>query len=214
MARNLKGTTHWVATSLAAAKTVTGVTNATSAVCTSAAHGYAVGDVVVLYSGWSRLYKRAFRISAQETNTFTLETADTTNTTLFPAGTGTGTVAKVTGWTQVPKVLESNPTGGEAKSTDYEFMEDENTYTLNNGFNAVKRSIAIDADTMGTAGYTLLRSLTDVQTDTVLKVQAKTGAFTLLPCTVAMNEEETIVGNIAAVRIDVNGSNRSTRYAS
>lgn len=214
MARNMKGTTHWVASALAAAKNITVITNATSAVCTSAAHGYTAGDFVVIYSGWSRLYKRAFRISAADTNTFTLESADTTNTTLFPAGSGIGTVAKVTGWTQIPKVIESNPTGGEAKSTDYEFVEDENTYTLNNGFNPVKRSIAIDADTMGTAGYTLLRSLTDVQTDTVLKVQAKTGAFTLLPCTVSMNEEETIVGNIAAVRIDVNGSNRSTRYAS
>jgi acrylyl-CoA reductase (NADPH) len=41
---------------------------------------------------------------------------------------------------------------------------------------------------IGTAGYNALKSLTDVQTDTVLRVNTRSGQINLVPCTVALNE--------------------------
>ena len=56
------GSTFFVASTIASAKTVSSVTNATEAVATSTAHGYSNGDIVIMFSGWGRVNKRAFRI--------------------------------------------------------------------------------------------------------------------------------------------------------
>ena len=44
------GSTFFVASTIAAAKTVSSVTNATEAVVTSTAHGYSNGDIVIMFS--------------------------------------------------------------------------------------------------------------------------------------------------------------------
>lgn len=51
MARTPNGTVHSVATVLAAAKTISAITNAAEASCSSVAHGYSVGDILLIYSG-------------------------------------------------------------------------------------------------------------------------------------------------------------------
>jgi len=215
MARVPTGSTNWIATTIAAAKTTTIVTNAAEAVVTSAAHGYSNGDVVIVGSGWGRLHNRAFRIKSITTDTFVLEGADTANTTLFSPGTGIGNVRKVTAFTQITTVMAPSSSGGEPKTVSYKFQEDENEYTLNDGFSPVQRSINLDADSIGTAGYTALKTFTDSGADTVWRTNAKSGAVSYLVATVALNEEEIISeGQIVQVKCAVSGRSRSTRYAS
>jgi len=215
MARVPTGSTNWIATTIAAAKTTTIVTNASEAVVTSAAHGYSNGDVVIVGSGWGRLHNRAFRIKSITTDTFVLEGADTANTTLFSPGTGIGNVRKVTAFTQITTVMAPSSSGGEPKTVSYKFQEDENEYTLNDGFSPVQRSINLDADSIGTAGYTALKTFTDSGADTVWRTNAKSGAVSYLVATVALNEEEIISeGQIVQVKCAVSGRSRSTRYAS
>lgn len=215
MARVPTGSTNWIATTIAAAKTTTIVTNAAEAVVTSAAHGYSNGDVVIVGSGWGRLHNRAFRIKSITTDTFVLEGADTANTTLFSPGTGIGNVRKVTAFTQITTVMAPSSSGGEPKTVFYKFQEDENEYTLNDGFSPVQRSINLDADSIGTAGYTALKTFTDSGADTVWRTNAKSGAVSYLVATVALNEEEIISeGQIVQVKCAVSGRSRSTRYAS
>lgn len=215
MARTPSGTTLWVASSIAASKATTIVTNAAEAVVTSVAHGYTNGDIVEIQSGWGRLHKRAFRIKGVTADTFTLEGADTTSTTFFPAGTGVGSVRKVSAWTQITTVMNPQSSGGEPKQVNYKFLESDVEYTINDGFTPITRSFNIDADSIGSPGYTALKTLTDVQTDTIMRNIAKSGAITLLPCTVALNEEEVMQeGQVTMLRVSVSGNNRSTRYAS
>jgi len=215
MARVPTGSTNWIATTIAAAKTTTIVTNAAEAVVTSAAHGYSNGDVVIVGSGWGRLHNRAFRIKSITTDTFVLEGADTANTTLFSPGTGIGNVRKVTAFTQITTVMAPSSSGGEPKTVSYKFQEDENEYTLNDGFSPVQRSINLDADSIGTAGYTALKTFTDSGADTIIRTNAKSGAVSYLVATVALNEEEIISeGQIVQVKCAVSGRSRSTRYAS
>lgn len=215
MARVPTGSTNWIATTIAAAKTTTIVTNAAEAVVTSAAHGYSNGDVVIVGSGWGRLHNRAFRIKSITTDTFVLEGADTANTTLFSPGTGIGNVRKVTAFTQITTVMAPSSSGGEPKTVSYKFQEDENEYTLNDGFSPVQRSINLDADSIGTAGYTALKTFTDSGADTVWRTNAKSGAVSYLVATVSLNEEEIITdGQIVQVKCAISGRSRSTRYAS
>jgi len=66
----------------------------------------------------------------------------------------------------------------------------------------------------GTAGYTALKSLTDVQTDTCLKIVLRSGSLIFVPCTVALNEAVSLNdGSINKVKASFNGNNRLTRYS-
>jgi len=209
------GSTFFVASTIAAAKTVSSVTNATEAVATSTAHGYSNGDIVIMFSGWGRLNKRAFRIKSVTTDTFVLEGCDTSSTTFFPAGSGIGTVQKISTWTQVTTVMNPKTNGGDPKKVTYKFIESDVEYSINDGFAATDYEIELDADSIGGAGYTALKSLTDLQTDTVLRIITKSGSFNLIPCTVALNESVQMQeGQINRVKAVFNGNNRAVRYAS
>ncbi len=214
MARTPSGTISSVATAFGAPVTVSTVTNATEAVVTATAHGFANGDIVEMTSGWARLQKRAFRIKAVSSNNFTLEQADTTNASLFPPGSGAGSVRKVNTWVQLANTINPSSSGGEAKKVTYKFIESDIEYSINDGFSAVDRTFDMDADAITTPGYQALRTLTDVQTDTIMRKVAKSGAVSLLPCTINLNEEEIEQdGQIVTVRVSVSGNARSTRYA-
>lgn len=215
MAQVPTGTTFHVASTIASAKTTTVVTNAAEAVVTSAAHGYTNGDIVIVTSAWGRLHKRSFRIKSVTTDTFVLEGCDTTNTSFFPAGNGTGTVQKISTFTQITGVMNPNSSGGDPKPVEYKFVESDVSYSINDGFTATNYTMEIDADQIGSAGYTALKTLTDVQTDTVMKMVTRSGSLILVPCTVALNEAVKLQdGQINRVSCAFNGNNRLTRYAS
>jgi len=215
MAQVPTGSTFYVASTIAADKTVTVVTNATEAVVTSTAHGYTNGDVVIMISGWGRLNKRAFRIKSVTTDTFALEGADTSNTTFFPVGTGIGTVRKASAFTQISTVMNPSSSGGEPKKVTYKFIESDVEYSINDGFSATDYTLEMDADAIGSAGYTALKTLTDVQTDTILKIVTRSGSILLVPCTVALNESVRMQdGQINRVTVSFSGNNRAVRYAS
>lgn len=101
-------------------KTMSAVTNAVEAVATlEASHGVIVGDIIEVTSGWSRLDKRVVRAKTVATNDVTLELIDTSSTTLYPAGEGTGTVREVLTWTSITQLLpEFNVTGGGFEQDD------------------------------------------------------------------------------------------------
>lgn len=215
MARTPSGTIRSVATAFAAAKTISAITNATEAVVTSTAHGCSVGEFVEITSGWARLQKRAFRVkTVPDANSLVLEQADTSNTTLYPPGSGIGSLRKVNTWVQLTSTMNHSSSGGEARKVTYKFSESDVEYSINDGFSAVDRTFDMDADAITTPGYLALRTLTDVQTDTIMRSVAKSGATSLLPCTINLNEEEVEQdGQIVVCRVAVSGNARSTRYA-
>lgn len=215
MAQVPTGTTFAIASTYGSSIPTTAVTNATEAVVTATAHGFSNGDFVEMTSGWGRLNLRTFRVKSVAANTFVLEGGDTTSTTYFPAGTGTGSVRKVTAFTTISQVLSMSSSGGDPKTVNYKYMDSDVDYSINDGFNAVVQSLELDADSIGAAGYTALKSLTDVQTNTVLRTTMRSGSIILQPCTVALNETPVMAdGQINRVRVSFNGNNRVTRYAS
>ena len=214
MARTPTGTIHSVATVLASAKTITGITNAAEAVVTSTAHGYSNGDIVVVFSAWGRLNFRAFRIKSITTDAFTLEGANTTNTEFYSVGAGAGTVQKVSTWVDLDRTMNHSSSGGEAKTVNVKFIESDVEIVLNDGFSAVQRTFEMDADMIGTPAYTALKTLSETDAVTVVRRRAKTGAISLIPAKVAFNEEETLTeGQAVMVRGTINAQNISTRYA-
>lgn len=213
MATLPSGTILAVATAFAAAKTVSGISNAAEAVVSCTAHGYSVGDIVQLYSGWGRLNRRAVRVKSVTTDNFVAEAIDTTNTEFFPAGSGGGTVRKVTTFTQISKYLNPQSSGGEPKRVTVRFMDEDTDTSLNDGFTAVQESFDIDADQFGGAAYAALRSLSEVQTDTILKKTLKSGVNIYTPCKVSLNENPKMTdGQIMTNAVSIDGNGRITRY--
>ena len=215
MAQVPTGSTFFIASAFAASKTTTIVTNASEAVVTSAGHGYSNGDIVEMTSGWGRLNRRDFRIKSVATDTFVLEGADTSSTTFYPVGTGVGSVRKISTFTQITTTMNPQSTGGDPKTVTYKFIESDVEYSINDGFTATSYTLELDADSIGSAGYTALKALTEVQTDTSLKIVTRNGALIFQPCTVALNEAIRMQdGQINRVNVSFNGNNRLTRYAS
>lgn len=215
MARTPTGTITSVATVLAPAKTITGVSNAAEAVVSSTAHGYSIGDIVMVFSAWGRLNARAFRVKSVTADTFVLEGADTTNTDFYSPGGGAGTVQKVTTWVDLDKTLNHSSSGGDAKTVNVKFIESDVEVVLNDGFTAVQRTFEMDADMIGTPSYTALKTLSATDAFTVVRRRAKSQAISLIPAKIAFNEEETLTeGQVVTVRGTVNAQNISTRYAS
>lgn len=215
MAQVPTGSTFFIASAFAAPRATAAVTNATEAVVTSAGHGYSNGDVLEVTSGWGRLNLRAVRIKGVTTDTFILEGVDTSNTNFFPAGTGVGSVRKATAFTQVTQVLSASSSGGDPKTVSFKYIESDVEFSLNDGFTATSQSLDLDADSIGSAGYAALKSLTDTQTNTILRTLTRSGSVMLQPCTVALNESVKLQdGQVNRVTCAFNGNSKLTRYAS
>ena len=168
------GATVHIATALEAAKKVTAATNAAEAVLTSTAHGLATGDFVLLKSGWGKLNERVFQVSGVATDTFKLVGIDTTNTDNFPAGSGGGTVQKITGWTNISQIIEFSTSGGEQQYVDFGFLEDDYEQQIPSTQSAMSISIKI-ADDPSLDGYKAAVKASDAGTQTPLKIVLKGG---------------------------------------
>ena len=206
-----------VAVALSTKKTISAISNAAEAICTSAAHGLAVGEIVIVFSGWGRLNGRTYRVKAvPSADTFTLEgrNANTSNTNLFSAGGGAGSFVKAITWVDVVQILTNNTSGGDAKKVTYRYLESENEQEINDGFSPVSRSLEIDADAIETPGYDALVELSATGADTIQRITMKSGAVSYLACTVAFNEEVLMQdGQVNRCKADFSGKSKSTRYS-
>lgn len=216
MANVPTGSLIFIASALAAAKAVTAVSNAAEAVCTSAAHGYQPGDLLLINSGWSRADARVFRVkSINAPDGFTLEGLDTTSLVQFPVGQGIGKARKIAEQTRIPSIISMSNSGGEPKNVNYRFMDADQEFSINDGFSAVVWTVELDADILGTVGYTALQALTDSQAESALIVVTRSGARLLQPCKVALNDSVKFQdGQINKISCTFNGSAKLTRYAS
>lgn len=133
---------------------------------------------------------------------------------MYTPGGGAGSCRKVSTWVDLDRTLNHSSSGGESKTVPVKFLESDVEIILNDGVTAVQRSFEMDADMIGTPAYTACKSLSDNDTDTVVRRRSKSGAVSLLPAKVSFNEEESSnEGQVVTVKGSFNGQNKSTRYA-
>lgn len=105
--------------------TITTITNANPAVATlSVSHGVIVGDFIeISTSPWDLATGRFFRVSALSTNDVTLEGFNTSDTTKYPAWSGSGTGREVATWTTLSQITpEFGVSGGDQNFADTTFV--------------------------------------------------------------------------------------------
>lgn len=141
-----EGSSQQFSNTLAAAKTITAVTNANPAVATCTAHGYTTGDEIMLSSGWEDATDSVYMIESVDSNSFKILGLDSTNTSFFPAGSGGGSAQKLSAWTAIPQVLTISASGGDARFTDVNPLAKRNGIRIPTGFNATSITLSLGFD--------------------------------------------------------------------
>ena len=110
--KTIVGSKMFLGSTLATAKTLVGLSNADPTVATVTSHGYADNDEILHFSGWEEFNGSIFRVDSLTTDTYGLTGYASTDTDFYPAGTGGGTVQKITAWTEITQVLGVQKQGG------------------------------------------------------------------------------------------------------
>ena len=192
---------------------VTIATNANPPVLTSTAHGLANDDIIEANLGWQKLAGRVFRVSGVTANTFNITGEDTTNVLDYPAGTGVGTVRKVTAFTQITQVTDLSTTGGEPNYATYEFLENDYESQIPTGSSAQSIELTI-GDDPSLAGYIALKGASNTRSVRALRAVYPGGGTTYYNGYAFLNETPTLSkGNINVVNASFSLLNKPVRYA-
>lgn len=175
-----EGSSQQFSQTFASAKTITALTNANPAVATCTAHGYATNDEILLTSGWEDATDSVYKVTVNDANSFSIQGLDTSNTSFFPAGTGTGSAQKLSGWTAIPQVLTISSSGGDARFTDVAPLSKRNAVKIPTGFNATSVTLSLAHDASNANYQTMLgisRTLTKVAFKQVISGGATTYGY-------------------------------------
>lgn len=208
------GSTVSISNGFGTAKTITATTNADPGVVSSAAHGYTDGDYVVIESGWARLNERIVRVDSAATGTFAMEGIDTSNTTIYPSGGGTGTATEITGWTQLAQILGSTSTGGEQQFWTGQLLEGDREIRIPTTKTAAGITFTV-ADDPTLPGYILAKEANDDRLPRAVMVTLSNGAKLLYYAYISLSTIPSLTVNEAmTVEVTLSLLADPTRYAS
>lgn len=151
-----EGAKLYFSNTLASAKTVTAVSNASPAVATSVAHGYADNDEVLFTSGWEDATASVFKVDQLTADTFSLLGLNSVDTDWFAAGTGTGSAQKLSNWAEIPQVLSISTSGGDPRFTDIQPLSKRNAIKVPTGFNSMSIDLTLGHDPANANYQTML----------------------------------------------------------
>lgn len=202
-----------IAATFSALKPVTAITNANPAVATSAAHGLADGDVVVVNSGWTRLNDKVARVAESDVGTFELEGINTTNTVVYTAGAGAGSVRAASGWAQISQITGSTSAGGEQQFTTFGFLEESDDRQLPTTKSPMSMSITV-ADDPSLPYVAAVEAAEDDRAPRVLRLTLPNGSVIYYNAYVSITATPTLDrNNIMTRTITLSLASRPTRYA-
>lgn len=203
-----------IASGYGAAKTMSAISNASTGVATlEASHGVIEGDYMEVTSGWSRLTNKIIRAGTVSTNDVQLEGQNTSSTTRFPAGSGTGSVREISGWTQLQQILTTASEGGEQQFTNYQFLEADSESRIPTNKSAGGLSISI-ADDPTLAGYILASTANDDREPRAVRVTLPNGSILLYNAYITLNKTPSLtVNEVMACQVTLSFLAEPVRYA-
>jgi hypothetical protein len=202
-----------IASGYAASKTMSALTNASEGVATfEASHGVVEGDYIEVTSGWSRLTDKIVRAGTVSTNNVNLEGINTTSTSIYPAGSGTGSVREITGWTQVSQILSSSSSGGEQNFLEYQFLEADAQKRIPTFKSAAGLTFSV-ADDPTLAGYQAIEAANDDRLARAIRITLPSGAVILYNAYVSLAKTPSLsVNELMAVEVTLSLLNEPVRY--
>lgn len=209
------GSTIHIGSAVGSELTVTAATNANPCVMTSTAHGLSNGDYVIVFnSGWTRTLERVFRVANVTANTFELEGHDTSDTDIFAAGSGTGSVKEVTTWTQLSQVLNITSQGGEQQFATYQPLEGDREVRIP----TIKSGGGLDievGDDPTLAGFVAAAAANDDRVPRAVRITAANGSKSLFYSYISADKVPQMnVNQVMTARVSLSNQNEAVRYTS
>lgn len=199
------GSTVAIASGYGAAKVMSNISNANPGLMALAAgHNVTNGDIIEVTSGWSRLTNKIVKagnaVGSPGTNV-PIAGIDTSDTTLYPAGGGAGTVREITGWTLLSQILESTSNGGEQQFLTYQFLEDDAQKRIPTFKNASGLTLKI-ADDDSLAGYILAAVANDDRQPRAVKITLPNSDLILMNAYISLNKTPSLtINELMAVEV-------------
>jgi hypothetical protein len=208
------GSTVAIAAGYNAAKTMTAISNANPGNATVTAHGYTAGKYLEVTSGWSKLNSRIVRVANPTTNAFDLEGIDTTNTSLYPAAGGAGSVRDITSFTQLTQITDSSSEGGEQQFTTYQFLESDRQVRIPTTKSPAGITFTV-ADDPTLPGYLIAKAANDDRLPRAVLVTLSNGAKLLYNAYVSLSTIPTLtVNELMTIEVTLSLLGEPVRYAS
>ncbi len=206
------GSKFYLGTTLASPLTVTAVTNASPGVASVTAHGLSTNDEVLFSSGWDEVNESIYRVTNLTSGTFSFQDLDTTDTNYFPAGTGIGTVEKVTAWTEIAQVEGVSMSGGDPKFAPINLLSRRVDSQMPAGFNASSMEFTIHDDN-SLAGYQAILTASRSTAKRPVKIVFAGGTYGYFYAYVACNDMPTLnKGETNKVKVIFSIVNKFIRY--
>ena len=207
------GTTASIASTYAAAKTMSAVSNANPAEATlEASHGVVVGDIIHITSGWDLLNNRVVRVSAVDVNDVTLEGVNTTDTDLYPAGSGGGSVREITGWTEITQITRNlSVSGGETTYADTSTLKNRQDQRLPVSRTPVDVKLPV-FDDPALSWYAIVEAADAIETGG--RFVYPNGSRTLFSGFFTVGQVATVEDSTLRNSVDISFAARPIRYAS
>lgn len=157
-----------------ASKEVTAVTLASPGVATSAAHGLTAGTVGYFsdVAGMTQIDGQAVRISAPDTNAFTMQKLDTSGYTAFTSGD----FIPITAWATLSRATGYQISAAEAAKIDTTTLLDNQEQQASGLLAAQTVSIDLNGDTVDEEAYQLVEAAARAGDYLVWRITFKDGA--------------------------------------
>ncbi|MBT2326126.1 phage tail protein [Variovorax paradoxus] len=209
------GATIAVGSSYGASKALSAFSNANPGVMTlEASHGIVVNDIFEATSGWSRANGNVYRASVIATNDVTVEGLNTSSTTMFPAGSGTGTIREVSAWTQITQILETSTTGGEQQFVTYSFLEDDAEHQIPTVKSPISFKFKV-GDDASLAHYAVLAAADADRQQRAVRVVLPSGSVIYWSAYITLQKTPSLAKNeVMGLEVTMSLINQVTRYTS
>jgi len=186
------GATLAIASTYGSVATLSALTNANPGVATlSASHGVSTGDIIEVTSGWAQLNNRIVKAGTVATNDVPLTGIDTTNTTTYPAGSGTGSVREITAWQQIVQVTDVSTQGGDQQFATYSFLESSDQFQIPTTRSPQSLQFSVGDDT-SLPHYAVLKAANDDRLQRALRVSLPGGSVIYYNAYITLNETPTL----------------------
>lgn len=208
------GSIFAIAAAYAVATTVTALSNANPPVASAVGHTLVDGDIVEITSGWTRLDGRMGRVDASAADSFSLEGYNTTNTGVYPAGTGAGSVRKVSTWQEIKQTLTSTSQGGEQQFYTYSFLEDTGDDKQIPTTRSARSIVLTIADDPSLPQYAVLAAADEDREPRAIRFRLPNGDTIYFRAYVSMSKMPTTTKNEAmAITVTLSLTGEPTRYS-
>ena len=204
-----------IAKTYGASVNMTAASNAAECVVTLAAgHSVVVGDWLEVTSGWGLLNGKILRVKAVSTNDITLEGFNTSSTSKFPSGTGTGSIRRITAWDQLSQIKNVSTSGGDQQFADATDMDNDVEVKIPTIKSA--RTMTLEFfDDPTLAWYATVLAASDAVVPTAVLIQPPNGSKIASNAYWGLMKEPNVQKNeVLTSTISLTMTSETTRYAS